>query len=149
MNSKIGRRIFLITLLTLTILVSLILVFQKSFFEKFYIKEKIAGLNTNLNTFRVDNSLKGSESILVYDSMYKFQEDNNTQLGIFYLDDSNGIFTPNTRNDVRNILRSLFTGFTADKSSLSTLISSGNVKTETYYSPSRIVAMSFCEPRSW
>lgn len=135
MNSKIGRRIFLITLLTFTILVSLILVFQKSFFEKFYIKEKIAGLNTNLNTFRVDNSLKGSESILVYDSMYKFQEDNNTQLGIFYLDDSSGIFTPNTRNDVRNILRSLFTGFTADKSSLSTLISSGNVKTETYYSP--------------
>ena len=134
MNSKIGKRIFIITLLTLTILVSLILIFQKSFFEKFYIQEKTKNLSNNLDTFSKNNSFKGDDNTTLLESMYKFQEDNNGQLGILYLDTSKVFFPPNTRSEFKNLFRSIFNGLASDKNTVNSLISSGKVKTETYYS---------------
>ncbi|ERK30217.1 sensor histidine kinase [Clostridium intestinale] len=94
MRSKIGKKIFFITFIALIILVSLILIFQKHFFEKFYINEKNNSLIKSVEEFRNSNSaVEYNQGVELYKrallpAMNKFETNNNAKVGVVTPKDS-------------------------------------------------------------
>lgn len=82
MRGKIGKKIFLITFLALIFLVSLILIFQRAFFEKFYINERNKSLVEAVENYRNGHSYLKDDRNSVFSSMYEFESQNNTKMCI-------------------------------------------------------------------
>lgn len=136
MKSKIGKKIFLITFLALMILTSLILIFQKRFFESFYIKEKNDTLVKAIDNYRQTYSFKGEDKETIYSTMYEFENNTNAKISIFSL---NGklLYLPENAapKAIENLFNNIFMELYSNNSYTNKLISSGKIHNTTFYSP--------------
>ena len=119
MRSKIGKKIFFITFIALIILVSLILIFQKHFFEKFYINEKNKALIKSVEEYRNTYSLLKDTKETIGQSMFEFQNKNNAQISIAY---PNGKFIytdTNNLGNTENLFKQIYNLYLTNSQSIS------------------------------
>lgn len=130
MRSKIGKKIFFITFIALIILVSLILIFQKHFFEKFYINEKNKALIKAVNEYRNTYSFNKDSKEIISASMFQFEYENNTKISIAYPNGSLIYTVPDNKNYPEDLFKQIYNKMYLPNSQF---ISSGKIFVTTSY----------------
>ncbi|WP_315108228.1 HAMP domain-containing sensor histidine kinase [Clostridium intestinale] len=130
MRSKIGKKIFFITFIALIILVSLILIFQKHFFEKFYINEKNKALIKSVNEYRNTYSFTKDSKEIISASMFQFEKEHNTSISIAYPNGTLLYTVPTNRSDSEDLFKQIYNKMYLPNSQF---ISSGKIFITTSY----------------
>lgn len=83
MKNSITKRLFIITSISLLILISGTMIFQSLYFTQFYTDRKIKNLRNNLNKFRASYSFDISNDLVLYKALENFEEVNNSKIAIY------------------------------------------------------------------
>lgn len=100
LKNSISFKVFLTISILFFSIITLILISQGAFFEKFYYDYKTKNLKTNVLNFKSEITIKDNTAHIPYDNIYKFEDDNNAKFAVL---DSNFQYTylnkPIDKND--------------------------------------------------
>ncbi|MDI6618579.1 MAG: ATP-binding protein [Clostridiales bacterium] len=79
-RNSIGFKLFVITVTFFVVFMSTTLIFQSTFFEKFYVNSKTKMLLSNLKKFESDYIASGRDYNFILNSLKEFQDSNNARV---------------------------------------------------------------------